>query len=371
MGNTYLLAGGGTAGHVNPLLATAAELIARGHRVVALGTAQGLEADLVPRAGVEFRTIPRVPAPRRLGLDALRFPRRLRRAVRESEAILVDVGADAVVGFGGYVSTPAYIAAGRHRIPVVVHEANARPGLANRWGARRAAAVAVTVPGTPLKGAVVTGMPLRPEIEALARLRRAGRDGPRRADARLALGWPEDAEAVLVMGGSLGAARLNAALTEAIGEILVHGVHVLHLTGRGKDEEAERAFGDLPAKLRRQYLVREYERDMASAFAAVDAVVCRAGASTVAEVSALGLPALYVPLPIGNGEQTLNAAPSVAAGAAIMIPNEHLTAASLTLGLEPMLLDAEARERMETAAMAVGIIDGASRLADMIEAVTR
>lgn len=367
-GKTFLMAGGGTAGHVNPLLATANELMVRGHSVVALGTTRGLEVDLVPREGIELQTIPKVPAPRRLGTDMLRFPWRLAATLRETSHIFDDVKPDAVVGFGGYVCAPAYIVARRRRIPVVIHEANARPGLANRLGARWAAKVAVTFPGTPLKGGIVTGLPLRPEIAELAKLKRRGKAGAFRARSRASLGWPDDALGVLIVGGSLGAARLNAATGEAIPAIVRHGIHVLHLTGRGKDEEAQLAYGDLAAKHRKQYVIREYEHDMVAAFGAVDAVVCRAGSVTVAEVSAMGIPAMYVPLPVGNGEQSLNAAPSVRAGAATIIDDVYLTGAALTMGLEGMLLDADRRAAMLAAAQDVGIIDGASRVADLAEA---
>jgi undecaprenyldiphospho-muramoylpentapeptide beta-N-acetylglucosaminyltransferase len=368
---TYLLAGGGTAGHVNPLLATAAELISRGHNVVALGTERGLEKDLVPRVGVELRTIPRAAAPRRINGDLFRFPGRLRRAIRETSRIIDEVRPEVVVGFGGYASTPAYIVAHRRGIPIVLHEANARPGLANRLGARWATRVAITFPGTPLRGGIVTGLPLRAEIAELAIRKRAGKAGALRASSRAALGWPEDAVAALIMGGSLGAAKLNGAIAEAIPSIVGHGIYLIHLTGRGKDVDAERAFGDLPAKHRQQYVVEEYELEMAKAFAAVDAVVCRAGAVTVAEVSALGLPALYVPLPIGNGEQSLNAAPAVEAGAATLIEDAHLTAAALTLRLEAMLLDTKTAKTMAAAARKIGIINGAERLATLVEEASR
>lgn len=330
-----------------------------------------MEADLVPAAGLELRTIPRASAPRRIGMDALRFPGRFRRAVKETSRIVDEVKPEAIVGFGGYVSTPAYIVAHRRGIPIIVHEANARPGLANRLGARWASRVAVQFAGTPLRGGEVTGFPLRPEVEELAVLKRTGRAGALRAGARAALDWPDDAVAALIMGGSLGAARLNGAVAEAIPAIVGHGIHLIHLTGRGKDEDAERAFGDLAAKHRRQYVVEEYRRDIAPAFAAVDAIVCRAGAATVAEVSALGLPALYVPLPVGNGEQTLNAAVAVEAGAATLIEDDQLTAAALTLRLEAMLLDVKTGRAMAAAARKIGIVDGAERLASLIEGVVR
>lgn len=372
MGKTILLAGGGTAGHVSPLLATAAELTRRGHRVVALGTATGIEADLVPRARVAFRSIPRVPFPRRLGGAAIRFPGAMSAALRATGRVMEEVAPDVVVGFGGFVSTPAYLVARRRGIPIVVHEANSKAGLANRLGARFAAGVATNYASTGLRGAVVTGMPLREEIVELATMLHSPRSATvARIEARLALRWPDDARAVLIMGGSLGALHLNSATAEAIPAIVGHGIYVLHITGRGKDDSPARALGDLAAKFRSQYVVREYEHDMALAYAAVDAVVCRAGAVTVAEVSALGLPAVYVPLPVGNGEQALNAAPAVAAGAALMIDDSRLTPAAVTLALEEVLLDEDDRARITDAARSIGVLDGTARLADMIERVAK
>ena len=133
---TYLFAGGGTAGHVNPLLATADRLKDRHPEasVLVLGTAEGLEARLVPLRGYELLTIARLPFPRRPNAAALRFPKNFGTAVAETRAIIRDRGVDVVVGFGGYASAPAYIAAWREKVPLVVHEANAKPGIANRLG---------------------------------------------------------------------------------------------------------------------------------------------------------------------------------------------------------------------------------------------
>lgn len=364
---SILLAGGGTAGHVNPLLATAEELRRRGHRVAALGTAEGLEADLVPRAGLDLHVVPRVPMPRRVGADLLRLPWRLRAAVAAASAAIDAVEADAVVGFGGYVSTPAYLAARRRRIPTVIHEANAKPGLANRQGARRAARVAVTFPGTPLPGAVVTGSPLRPEIQELANVLAGERAALERASARASLGWDAHAPSLLVTGGSLGAANLNAATVAAVPALVEQGVHVLHLTGRGKATEAERVHATLPGEYQGRYVVREYAHDMGLAFAAADAVICRAGAVTVSEVSALGLPALYVPLAHGNGEQALNASSAVQVGAAILVPDAALTPDVLRAQALRLVLDAPTRDAMREAVRGIGIRDGAQRLADLVD----
>lgn len=367
-----LLAGGGTAGHVNPLLATAEELRARGHRVEALGTAEGLEQDLVPRAGLTLHEVPKAPMPRRPSSDLLRFPGRFASAVRAARRAIEESKADAVVGFGGYVSTPAYLAARRAGVPIIVHEANARPGMANKLGSRMTDRVAVTFPDTPLRHAQLTGLPLRSEIRDLAELLadpRAAADA--REAARAVVGWPADAPVLVITGGSLGAASLNAAAVGAVPRLIGHGVHVWHLTGAGKSDEAQRVYGDLTAAERSLYRVEEYSHDMGTVLAAAGAVVCRAGAATVSELTALGLPAMYVPLPHGNGEQADNARPAVDAGAAIMLTDAELTPAMLEQRAEHMLLDDRAATAMRDAASGIGIRDGAERLVDMIEGALR
>ncbi len=367
-----VLAGGGSGGHVNPLLATAEELMARGHTVTAVGTAQGIETELVPRAGVELRLIDRVPLPRRPNLDALRFPVAFRRATAQSRELLTTARADAVVGFGGYVSTPVYRAARQAGIPVVVHEANAKPGFANKYGAEFAAAVATTFPDTDLPRGHVTGLPMRGQISDLVT---AMSDPATRDDlvakARAARGWAADAKVLLAFGGSLGAASINAAVAAAVPTLVARGIHVIHLTGIGKDAPAQEAKAALHEDHRDAYQVLEYAHDMADALAAASAVVCRSGANTVSEVTALGLPALYVPLPIGNGEQALNARSAVAAGAARLISDAQLSADRIVAEAEHLLLDDEAAALMRKAAAGVGIPDGASRLADLIEGVLR
>ncbi|MFW7415846.1 undecaprenyldiphospho-muramoylpentapeptide beta-N-acetylglucosaminyltransferase [Demequina sp. SO4-18] len=369
---SVLLAGGGTAGHVNPLLATAEELRSRGHRVEALGTPEGLEQDLVPRAGVTLHEVPKAPMPRRPSGDMARFPGRFASAVRAARRAIEASGADAVVGFGGYVSTPAYLAARRAGVPIVVHEANARPGMANKLGSRMTEHVAVTFPDTPLRHARLTGLPLRASIRDLAELLADPRavDDAREA-ARAMAGWPADAPVLVITGGSLGAASLNAAAVAAVPNLVAHGVHVWHLTGKGKADEAARAYGDLSADQRELYRVEEYSHDMETVLAAAGAVVCRAGAATVSELTALGLPAMYVPLPHGNGEQADNARPAVEAGAAMMVADSELTPAMLEQRAEHMLLDSKASTAMREAARGIGIRDGAQRLADMVEGALR
>lgn len=361
----FVLAGGGSAGHVNPMLATAAELRRRHPqaRFTVLGTAEGLEADLVPAAGFELTTIEKVPLPRRPSMDALRFPGRWRSATATARAALRD--ADVVIGFGGYVATPAYLAARSEGVPIVVHEQNARPGLANKLGARWASAVGITFEGTPLPKAQLVGLPLRPEIAALV----ADRGPARRQSALRSCGLQEDRTTVLVTGGSLGAARLNAVLPHVAEDLVDAGAQVLHLTGRGKSEATGNELQDLPERVRRHYHLREYLTQMADALAAADLVVSRAGAGMVSEVAALGLPAIYVPLPVGNGEQRLNARPVVSAGGGLLVADRDLTPQWLRGNVLPLIEEPQRLQAMGADAARAGITDGAQRLADLVLAV--
>lgn len=363
-----LLAGGGTAGHVNPLLAVADELRRRDPelRLAVLGTAEGLESRLVPERGLDLVEVPKVPLPRRPTPDWFRLPRLLRQATDAAGAAIDDLGAEVVVGFGGYVATPAYLAARSRDLPVVVHEQNARPGLANRLGSRRAFAVAVTFPGSRLPKAQVTGLPLRPEIVRLLDGRSRDAAATRRR-AAAELGFDPERVTLLVTGGSLGAVSVNTAVAAQAREILATGAEVLHLTGAGKAEAVRSAVRGIPGAER--YHVREYLAEMEQALAIADVVLCRAGAGTVSELAALGIPAVYVPLPVGNGEQRLNAQPVVDEGGGLLVADSELTDAWLATHLLPLLApEAEERRReMGAAAARVGVPDAAARVADLVE----
>jgi UDP-N-acetylglucosamine--N-acetylmuramyl-(pentapeptide) pyrophosphoryl-undecaprenol N-acetylglucosamine transferase len=362
-----VLAGGGTAGHVNPLLAVADELRARepGLVVTALGVAGGLEDDLVPARGYPLRHVPRVPLPRRPSTEWLNLAGRFKAAVDAAGAAIDESGARVVVGFGGYVSTPAYVAAHRRGVPIVVHEQNARPGLANRAGARWAAHVGVTFAGTPLRGGVVTGLPLRREIADLVSARATDARAVRER-AAASLGLDPTARTVVVTGGSLGAQSLNEAVSGAAGELLASGAQVLHLTGKGKDGPVRDAVARAARPGGPAYDVREYLAEMHLALAVADLVVCRAGAGTVSELAALGVPAVYVPLPIGNGEQRLNAGPVVEAGGGLLVDDAALDAAWVAREVPALLGDAARLDAMAAAAAGAGVRDGAARVADLV-----
>ena len=361
-----VLAGGGTGGHIEPMLALADALVARSSapggapQVTCLGTARGMETRLVPARGHELRLIPPVPLPRKPTLDLLRVPGRVRRAVAETTALLREVDADVVVGFGGYVALPAYLAARRAGIPVVVHEQNPLPGLANRVGARVAAAVAVTTPGTPLRGAVHVGMPLRPSITGLDR-------AALRAEAREHFGLDADRPTLLVFGGSQGARSLNAAATGAADALTAAGIQVLHARGpKNTDVEVPaRAPGQAP------YVVVDYLERMDLAYAAADLALCRSGAVSVAELSAVGLPGAFVPLPIGNGEQRRNALPVVEAGGGLLVEDAELSPAWIESTLVPVLTSPARLAQLAGAAAAAGVPDADEKLADLTLSVVR
>ncbi|ARG58727.1 undecaprenyldiphospho-muramoylpentapeptide beta-N-acetylglucosaminyltransferase [Mycobacterium kansasii] len=358
---SIVLAGGGTAGHVEPAMAVADALSALEPdvRITALGTPRGLETTLVPARGYHLELITPVPLPRKPSGDLARLPPRVWRAVAETRAVLDAVDADVVVGFGGYVALPAYLAARgipgmrrrSRRIPVVIHEANARAGLANRVGARSADRVLSAVPDCGLRRAEVVGVPVRQAITALDR-------AALRAEARAHFGFADDARVLLVFGGSQGAVSLNRAVSAAAADLAAAGVSVLHAHGpKNVLELRPPDAGDPP------YVAVPYLDRMDLAYAAADLVICRSGAMTVAEVSAVGLPAIYVPLPIGNGEQRLNALPVVNAGGGMVIADADLTPALVAREVAGLLTDPPRLAAMTAAAAQVGHRDAARQVA--------
>ncbi|MFE4470660.1 glycosyltransferase [Leifsonia sp. NPDC056824] len=348
----YLLAGGGTAGHVNPLLAVADRLRRDdpSAEVVVLGTKEGLEARLVPARGYELATIPKLPFPRRPNGAALRFPGEYRRAVRSVTDLIRERGIDVVVGFGGYAAAPAYSAARRAHVPYALHEANARPGLANRLGARSTPWVGVAFEGTPLRHARFVGMPLRREIEELDR--QAARPA-----ALAEFGLSADRPTLLVTGGSLGARRLNGTIADRAVQLTAAGWQVLHIQG-GR--------GELTDPGVEHYRLLDYCDRMDLAFALTDFAVARAGAATVCEFAALGVPAVYVPFPIGNGEQRFNAAGVVEAGGGILVDDADFLPGWVDGHLLPLLADRAAVVEMARKAAVTGVRDGSDRMVALI-----
>ncbi len=351
-----LLAGGGTAGHIEPALNTADVLRGRdpGSDIRALGTSRGMEARLVPARGYELDLIPAVPGPRRPNKDLLALPSRMRASVRAVREVMAAQGTQVVVGFGGYVAMPAYLAA-RGRVPIVIHEANAKAGLANKVGARMTPYVAQAFEGS-IRNAETLGIPLRRAIVDLDRAatRGVGRDY---------FGLDPDKPCLLVFGGSQGARRVNTAVEAAVGQITAAGCQILHVVGTANLDQG----ADLVERYAGSYHRVDYVDRMDLAYAAADLALCRSGAMTCAELSAVGLPAIYVPLPIGNGEQRLNAAGIVAASGGIFLPDEQLSGNSVADSVLPLLADPARLATMSQAAATQGNRDAGSRLADLVE----
>jgi UDP-N-acetylglucosamine--N-acetylmuramyl-(pentapeptide) pyrophosphoryl-undecaprenol N-acetylglucosamine transferase len=351
----YLLAGGGTGGHVNPLLALAEHIrtIEPKSHVWALGTAEGLETRLVPARGFELLTIARLPFPRKPSLYALKFPLAFAKAVKQIQDKIRELGIDVVVGFGGYASAPAYVAARRMRIPYVIHEANALPGMANKLGAKNASAVGVAFEGTALAGAKVVGMPLRSEIEvALAQSDVEA--------ARKHFGLDPKLPTLLVTGGSLGAKRINEQVVGAYPALDAAGVQVLHIVGGNSDLDEQKS----------QFLARiKYCDRMDLAISAANLGIARSGSSTVCEFGAFGLPTVFVPYPVGNGEQRFNAAHLVEAGAAILIDDSKFDTAFVRDRVIPLISNTKKLKSMSAAAKAASISDGTDRLYRLVQGV--
>ncbi|GGM11590.1 UDP-N-acetylglucosamine--N-acetylmuramyl-(pentapeptide) pyrophosphoryl-undecaprenol N-acetylglucosamine transferase [Nakamurella endophytica] len=355
-----LVAGGGTAGHVQPALAVAQALttLAPGTSITFLGTARGLETSLVPAHGYDLELIPEVKFTRRIDAGTLALPARLRGTVRAARRVVRDRGIEVVIGFGGYVALPAYLAA-RGRLPVVVHEANARAGIANRIGARFADVVAAAVPGSGLRGARVVGNPVRRELTDLDR-------HALRAEARRFFDLDPDLPTLVVVGGSLGAVRFNEVFASVARELGAAGVQVLHAHGRGKDIHLPEPEPGAPP-----YRAVPYIDRMDLAYAAADLLVARSGAMTVSEIAATRTPVLYVPLAFGNGEQALNARHQVAAGTARMIEEDRLTPAAALDTVVPLVTDPDALADMERAAAGSDTAHADELLARIVLAAAR
>jgi UDP-N-acetylglucosamine--N-acetylmuramyl-(pentapeptide) pyrophosphoryl-undecaprenol N-acetylglucosamine transferase len=364
-----LVAGGGTAGHVFPALAVARALTSLAPDVepVFVGVPDRLEADLVPAAGFRIHHVDAVAVPRRLSPKLFRLPGAVRAAVQRCEEIAVEEEALGVVTFGGYVSFPVSWAASRRGLPLVIHEQNAVPGLANRVSARWADRIAVTVPGSAdrfrhAERTAVTGNPVREEVLELDR-------AARREAARERFGLRPDLPTLLVFGGSQGARRLNSAVVDAQSRWRTDRLQVLHAAGRGLFAESaaawERARSSAPGGPPSR--VVDFIDGMSDAYAAADVVVCRAGATSIAELTVLGVPAVLVPYPHATGDhQTRNAEALANAGGALMVPDDELDGARLVAAVEPLLTDPDRHGAVAAAARAFGRPDAAANVARLL-----
>ncbi len=357
---SVVLAGGGTAGHIEPALALA-DALRRADpaiRITCLGTERGLETRLIPLRGYDLALIPAVPLPRSLTPELLSVPGRLAAAVRAAEQVLDRTRAQVLAGFGGYVASSAYLAARHRHVPIVVHEANVRPGIANRLGAMFTRHVFTASPDTRLPHASAIGMPLRQEIAGLDRLAEMDK-------ARAHFGLRPDLPVLLVTGGSQGARSLNLAVLDAADWIRGSGIQVLHILGPRSGLQVHIPTAGPP------YVTLPYVDRMDLAYAAADFALCRSGAMTCAELTAVGLPAAYVPLPHGNGEQRLNALPIERAGGGLIVGDAALTPEWIRDVLVPILLDPDLVAAMSRSAADMGARESDAWLATEVLDVMR
>ncbi|CAL1240191.1 N-acetylglucosaminyl transferase [Candidatus Methylocalor cossyra] len=349
-----MILAGGTGGHVYPALAVARELMAGGHEVVWMGTRAGLEARVVPAAGIPMEWLT-VAGLRGKGLRSqLSAPFMLARACRQAYAALRRIRPQVVLGMGGFVAGPGGLMARWLGIPLVLHEQNRIPGTTNRWLAGRAQALLEAFPGSfPARlRARWAGNPLRPEIAALAR----GRDH-----------LPHDPPHILVVGGSLGAKALNELVPEALARTGLP-VRILHQSGTLLLEETRARYARLGLEAR----VEPFLEQMAEAYAWADLAVCRAGAMTISELAAAGLPAILIPYPFAiDDHQTHNARYLAEAGAALLLPQSTLTVERLAAELGALLRDPARRRAMAERAAALAKPEAAGTVAAVCLAEAR
>ncbi|MHB1712213.1 MAG: UDP-N-acetylglucosamine--N-acetylmuramyl-(pentapeptide) pyrophosphoryl-undecaprenol N-acetylglucosamine transferase [Acidimicrobiales bacterium] len=363
-----LIAGGGTAGHLQPALAIAEALVLRGHRrdtIEFVGSRRGQDSELLSDQGFPYTLLPgrgirRTMRPKAMAQNARAFAG-LAVALMRATALVARRRPRIVVSVGGYAGLPASLGALAWGVPLILVNVDAVPGAANRLVARFARASAVGWAGTALPRSVVTGTPVRPEIA------RVGRSQDDRRNARRTLGLPENRLTVVAFGGSLGARRINAAV-EGLAERWSdrEDRSIYHIVGR-------RDWTSLPCGASGTGLsgvvVRvPYEERMAAAYAAADVVVCRAGAMTVAELAVAGVPSVLVPLPGAPGDhQTANARILESAGAALLLGDAACDGSRLEAILDGLLDDGEALGAMGRAALSIGRPDAADAGAQVVE----
>ena len=361
-----VLSGGGTAGHINPALALADVLRERGHEVLFAGTPGGIESRLVPAAGIPYKAFEAAGFNRNHPLTLPKAIMKIQRSTKLARKWFSEVHPDCVVGFGGYVCIPVARAAEQCGIPVVVHEQNSVMGMANKYLARRARAVCLTYDHaaralSDKSHVVLTGNPVRASVFAATR-----------AEGRAAFGVPEDARMLLVTGGSLGARHLNAAIVQRKDMLLGYpDLHIVHVTGpKELDSVTEQlALTDEQAK---RWRLMGYTDQMGLAMAAADAIVSRAGATSLAEISARHIPALLVPFPYATADhQTTNAKAYVERGAALMIADADVESDEFATLVFDLVSSETLRDSMRKAAATFETQDAAAKLADVVLAAAK
>lgn len=366
-GKKILFATGGTGGHINPALAVAGYIRENYPKAEMLfvGTADRMEAQLVPAAGYDFKTIEIQGFSRELNFEGIKHNIKTVNLLFKSEGqakkIIEDFKPDVVIGFGGYVSGPVLSVAARMGIPTAVHEQNAFPGVTNKNLAKKVDVVMLTAPEAekllkPKNPCVVTGLPIRGEIIS------ANKEFAR-AEMKL-----DSRPLILSMGGSLGARAIN----EAVKYLILHrfekkDCYYLHATGKAGTAMIDDVGKDVDLNANPQIMLREYINDMDRCLAASDLVVCRAGASSLSEIQALGKPSILVPYPYAaENHQYYNAKTMSDRDAAILIEEKNFTGERLLSEVEKLLSKPERLKKMGENARAMAILDASQRITECV-----
>jgi UDP-N-acetylglucosamine--N-acetylmuramyl-(pentapeptide) pyrophosphoryl-undecaprenol N-acetylglucosamine transferase len=372
-----VVTGGGTGGHIYPALAVAEAMKALPgvETVTYVGKTGGLESELVPQNGIDFEGIsfygmPRGKSPL-LPFKLLAWGLKLREARAHARQILQRLKPDVVFGTGGYVSAPVLMAAHSLKIPYVVHEPDAKPGLVNQLMSKNAAVIttsfaegANSLKQRPDQQVVVTGNPIRGSIGKLTKAE---------ALKQLGLPWKEEQKIILVTGGSQGARRINQAVVEALPTLInEYDFAVAHLTGKKLYEETVEALDrhDPTLKTHPNYWVQPYSGEMAALLALADLAVCRAGSLSLSEMAVCGVPTLLVPYPFAAADhQRKNAQACVCSGCSLMVEDSDFNGESLLSALKPLVTTPETLARMRQAALALGHPNATSEIVDCLQAV--
>ena len=356
-----VLSGGGTAGHINPALALAEVLSERGVDVRYAGTPQGVEARLVSEAGIPFTPFEASGFNRNHPTTIFKGVGLIQKSTGAAKRWFGEVKPDVVVAFGGYVCIPVGRAAVQLGVPLVVHEQNSVMGMANKYLSKKAAAVCLTYDHAASavddkSKVVLTGNPVRSVV--FESTREQGRE---------LLGIPDDARLLLVTGGSLGARHLNEGMCALKDELLSRDdLYIVHVTGPKELETVQQALS-LTDEGAKRWQLFGYTNQMGACMAAADAIVSRAGATSLAEISARAIPALLVPFPFATEDhQTTNARAYVDAGCAYMIADSDVETPEFAELVKRLVDDADVRASMREAARAQKTADAACALADVV-----
>ena len=366
-GKKILFATGGTGGHINPALAVAGYIRENYPKaeILFVGTADRMEAQLVPAAGYDFKTIEIQGFSRELNFGGLKYNLKTVKLLLKSEGqakkIIEDFKPDAVIGFGGYVSGPVLSVAARMGIPTAVHEQNAFPGVTNKSLAKKVDVVMLTAKEAerllkPKNPCVVTGLPIRGEII------NANREFAR-AEMKL-----DSRPLILSMGGSLGARAINSAVKFLIeSRYEKKDCYYLHATGKAGAGMIDEIKEKINLDANPQIMLREYINDMDRCLAAADIVICRAGASSLSEIQALGKPSILVPYPYAaENHQYYNAKTMSDRDAAILIEEKDFTGERLLSEVEKLLSKPERLKKMGENARAMAILDASQRITECV-----